>query len=338
MTDPSGPRRVTVAVIHHHIKGYAEDCLRSLGAATPRADTEFLLVAGEGFEQERRVLDRFPGVRVVRVERGDRAAAKNLAVAEAHGEFVLLVSADMLACPGAVERLWRFLESQFDPLVASAQLLMENGLPRCTAYRFPSLLRKANPLGWVVPRLRKYVPKRRQLPHTGSGAGAECLASVKAEALTASFLMARRETFRAVGEFTEGYRFGYEDTEWCRRAVAKRIARVVVTDALAYKLSPQLHGELPPHACIAMTASLIRLVEATRGKAYSALFRGLLKTESFCKWAAAGLVNRLVCGRSPLFRNDQVIHKAIWTMPREGPPDLDLPPDIESDVRWEYVV
>lgn len=328
MTDLSTPPRITVAVIHHHIRGYAEDCLESLGAGKPQADTEYLLIGGKGVNL-RQVQARFPDVRAVTLESGDRAAAKNLGIAESRGEFVLLVSADMLACPGAVGQLRSLLESRPHPTVVSAQLLSENGMRRRTAYPFPSLLRKSNPLGWLMRRLRALLSKRRP-PAVGTVA--------KAEALSTSFLMARRETLREVGEFSEGYRFGYEDTEWCWRAAAKKIERCVLLRAHSFKLAPQLYGELPPPVRAAMAASLFHLVAATRGRAYGALFRSLLKVESFCKWWISGILNALTCGHSLLLRNELAVHKAIWTMPAQGPANSALAADVESHVRWEYEV
>ncbi len=318
---------LSIAVIHHHLRGYPEDCLESLGAGAPRPDTEFLIVAGR--EALGRISIRFQRVRIVPAEGGDRATAKNLAVAESRGKFILLATSDTVSRPDTVRQLCGFLQSHPEPSVVSAQLLSENGRRRRTAYTFPSLLREINPFGWAWRRRHLAVGKRRPVQRD---------TPVPAAALHATFLMTRREVFDKVGEFSEGYRFGYEDVEWCFRAAKKGIGRYVLPCAQVFKLSPQLRGELPVEIRLAMEQSLYRLEEATRGRSYAAACRGLRRFKSFWKWTLSGALVQLLCGGSALLTNEQAVHGAIWRMRRNGPRRPEMPLDAESHVRWENAV
>ena len=313
---------LTIAIIHHRLRGYPDDCIESL-APLP-AGTELLLVQTESAAPVR------AQARAISVRRDSSlAAAKNLAVSEARGEFLLLASAETAADSGTVERLRRFLGEAGAPVVVSAQLLQENGMPRRTGFALPSLARELNVFDWLW-RQRRFAARSRKPPAVGQVR--------RAEALHATFLMARRETFRSVGGFAEGYRFAFEDLEWSCRARGKGVALCICPDAPAYKLAPQLKGELPPEVCIALEASQLRCVRAARGAAYARAFRAARAAKSLALWLGAAGLDRLLCGASDLLANRAAVHRAIWKMRADATPGAELPADVESRVRWEAFV
>ena len=318
----------TIVVIHHQLQGYPEDCLASLGAVGAMPETEFLLVTGSHLEPSSDLLTRFPNVRILYLERGDRAAAKNLALAEARGEFVLLATADTIARDGAIEQLREFTRARSKPAIVSAHLLSENGMRRRTRYAFPSLMREANPFAWIW-RWRNRLWRKGRPPRPGG--------VMPAPALHASFIMARREVFEQVGRFTSGYRFAHEDIEWCWRARGKGIPRYVLPNAHAFRMPPQLYGELPPAVRVAMYQSLSRLVAATHSASYAVAYRCLTKAKSLCKWMIAGLLNWTICGNSILLANEAEAHSKIWRLAKDATSYTGLSTDIESHVRWEGV-
>jgi len=330
MTPPATPPTLTIAVINHHLRGYPADCLESLGAGDPPEGTEFLLIDGCAAAESDAVSERFPHVRVLRMACGDRAAAKNLAVAEAHGEVILLATADTIAPPGAVGLLREFVASLGRPALVSAQLLNENGFRRRTSYLFPCLVREINPFSWVWRRYHLAWHMRGRPPATGP------VASVAA--LHATFLMAQRDLFRELGEFTAGYRFAHEDIDFCRRASERGIDRLVLLNAHAYKTSPQLYGELALSVRVAMEKSLYRLVRATRGPVYSVAFLGVRRAKSLCKWILAAVLNRIIFRCSVLLANEEAVHGAILLMPWREPKLDPIAADVESHVRWERFV
>ena len=76
---------LTIAVINHQLRGYPLECLESIGAGAPRPDTEVLLIDGAAANSAAGVAEKFPAVRVIPLSHGDRATAKNFALAEARG-------------------------------------------------------------------------------------------------------------------------------------------------------------------------------------------------------------------------------------------------------------
>ena len=313
---------LTIAIIHHRLRGYPEECIESL-APLP-AGTELLLVRTDS------AAPAPAGARVIPVGRdSSRAAAKNLAVAEARGEYLLLATAEAAASPGTVERLRKFLGEAGASVVVSAQLLQEDGMPRRTGFALPSIARELNFADWLR-RQRRFAVRSRKPSVVGPVR--------RAEALHATFLMARRETFRSVGGFAEGYRFAFEDLEWSWRAGRKGITLCYCPAAPAYKLAPQLKGELSPELCVAMEASRLRCVRATRGRAYARAFRATRASKSLAIWLSAAGLDRLFCGASEFLANQAAVHRAVWKMRADATPVAELPADVESCVRWETFV
>jgi hypothetical protein len=202
-------------------------------------------------------------------------------------------------------------------------------MPRRTEFAWPSIAREVNFFDWLW-RQRRFSIRSRKPPVAGPVR--------RAEALHATFLMARRETFRSVGEFAEGYRFAFEDLEWSWRAGSEGIALCICLAAPAYKLAPQLKGELSPELCVAMEVAQLRCLRATRGTAYARAFHAARSSKSLAVWLGAAGLNRLSCGASELLANQAAVHRAIWEMRADAASADELPADVESCVRWETFV
>ncbi len=348
MTELSPP--LTIAVIHRLMRGYPERCLRSLAPQAPEG-TEFLLLTDD-LDGVKGCGEVAPGLRVLPIPSEDRAAAKNRTVEAARGELLLIVSSDFVASDGAVGTLLDFLrgkeaspprnadcgaesasccrgkaclaptDGRSAPAVASAQILYENGMRRRTSYPFPSLLRAISPL----PRVARLLRPGKRPPLSAPPR--------PAEALRVRFLAGRTQTFRAVGPFRSGYRFGFEDVEWSWRAAQLGVERWEVSEARAHCLAPQLHGVLSPATRLAIERSRQRVVAESRGAAYALLFRCVSRAKALVLWIASLLLNRLLCGRSTFLANAEAVHRALWQMSSAET----LPEDAESRVRWDAAV
>jgi len=318
----NAPPRVllSVAVVDRHVRGYPARCLESLGASSPPAGVEYLWITDAASASP------FPAVRKIVAREGDRAAAKNIAIAESRGEWILLTTSDMVARRHAAEVMIAFLSGESDPSVASAQILSENGMRRRTAFAFPSLMSEMNPLA-RLRRLSVVSDSRGRPPRTGR--------PYRVEAFRAAFLVARREVFDLVGEFRSGYRFGMEDIEWCWRAGRHGVARYVVPEAHAFCLAPQERGRLGPAHHVEISRSIERMVEACRGRKYAMLFRAARRV----KWMGAlpllCVLDVVRSGRSPGLRRAVARHCALLGILRDVEALAD---DAESRVRWEEMI
>jgi len=318
---------LTIAVINYNVCGFTQKCLRGLRGLRKSDNAEFLLIQKAPASEDAEITQEFPSVKILQLKNGDRADAKNLALREASGHFILFVTADTLAVPGAVQKLLAIARNQSSDTLISAQLLQENGMRRRTGYAFPSLIHEINPFTWLVRRYRR-----------GWHSGKPPLIGAPAspEALHATFLMAKREVFEQIGEFTAGYRFAHEDIEYSARAAAAGIKRLICLEAHAVKMPPQLYGELPVEVRVEMERSLYALTKATRGGLYAAAFKLIRKTKSLCKWIFSAIINRITFRCSIFLDIEEQVHAQILLMPWRTP--APLPADIESHVRWEAAV
>jgi len=322
MTPPASAwPRLTVAVIHCQVRGYPADCLKSLGADRSTPGIEFLLLHGGGDP----IGAAFPEVRRIEMDAGDRAVARNRAVAEAQGEFVLLVSSDTTASREAVERLLAFVASQQERTAASAQLLLENGMRRRTDFRAPSLWTELNPFPGLRRALASVVRDTR-LPLQGPPR--------RAKALHATFLLARRTTLGDIGAFAEGYRFAFEDIEWCRRLRRCGGRLFIVPEARAFKLAPQQRGGLSPSARVTLERAMRRCVQRTHGRIHTAVYGMIRRMKHLALWPVAAALDVMCGGAEPSIRRAAAVEWALLT--DWGPPPQ-LPADAESHVRWEEV-
>ena len=197
---------------------------------------------------------------------------------------------------------------------------------RRTRYGFPSVLHEVHPFAWLFRRYHRMWHKGRP-PMTG--------VVVEAPALHAVCLAATRETFARIGAFESGYRFGHEDVAYSWRAEKADIPRRILLDAHAFKIAPQLYGELPLAVRYGMERSLYRLVRATRGTVYAAGFVLIRRAKSLVKWMIASVLNLLIFRCSRLLDLEERFHRAVLFMPWHDGETLVIPPDIESHVRWE---
>lgn len=330
--------RLTIAVLDHHVRGYPRDCLRPLIASAPEG-TEFLLISDNvvtlGNCRGNRIGAQqcahksahnadLPPIRSISVT-GDRATAKNIAIREAKGQYLLMVSSDVIAQEQALPALLTSIE-QMPASIISAQLLQENGMRRRTVFHWPSLWREVN----LLASLRHFYAQIRKgvLPPTGD--------ALPVPAFHSEFMIAGIETFRQIGPFQEGHRFGCEDVEWCHRARQAGIPRLVLPEARVFKLPPQVSGALPVDVRVGIDAAVWRLAGSVHAQPHAAAFRSIRRMKSLLKCLTAFAIYHLSGRRSEFLDLSARAHAKIAFMRSHN--FSSIPPDAESHVRWEMLI
>ena len=137
------------------------------------------------------------------------AAASNRGARKGNGSMVLFLNSDVLARPGAVDRLAAALLGAPDAVAAGGRLVdpgTERTQARYAARPFPRLSDFARMLAALPPR-RPSPPPEDRVSSVEQPAGA-CL-------------LVRRSDLEAVGGFDEEFWFWYEDVDLCRRLLAR---------------------------------------------------------------------------------------------------------------------
>jgi N-acetylglucosaminyl-diphospho-decaprenol L-rhamnosyltransferase len=128
------------------------------------------------------------------------ARANNQAIADASGEFILLLNNDAFLAPDTLDRFEAVFRAQPRAAVLAGQLLDAEGRSQRSAGRIPTVL---DELGLGFLRRTPRVPAVNGLTEVESVVGA-CIA-VRAAAI------------REAGSLDNDFFFYFEETEWCHR-------------------------------------------------------------------------------------------------------------------------
>ena len=151
------------------------------------------------------------GVRIVRPETNlGFGAGCNLGIAEAAGDEVLLLNADVVLAAQAVEALTHRLH-QDSRIGVVGPLLLSGGEVQMSARAFPRLrtgvLGRRSPLTRLLIRARRY-PTEFSLPFHGGG---------RVDWVSGACMLASGEALEAVNGFDPDYFLYWEDADLCRR-------------------------------------------------------------------------------------------------------------------------
>lgn len=214
----SGAPRVSVCLVHYNRPGYLRQALESLYRQTYENFEVILVDDGSPSLQAQSYLDaltpefRERGWRIVRQPNAYLGAARNRAVREATGEYLLFMDDDNVAKPHEIETFVKAaLASGADILTNITDYFFEQSPP-------------ANG-----------VSRRYWLP-LGAEAGLGMFRNNFGDANA----LVRKTTFERVGGFTEDYGIGHEDWEFFARATLRGASLYLLPEPLFwYRVNPK---------------------------------------------------------------------------------------------------
>ena len=179
-------------------------------------DLSILVVNFNGGEMLRKLLGSIETTRgdlAVQTIVVDNASADGSA--NVVGEFpgvILLLNNDTVVRPNAMQTLRRFMDEHPEAVAAGPKLIGGDGKPQRSGRNLPTVAALLNSivlLKWTGIFRGAYRRYRREGfdPERGGPVGQ----------LAAAALMIRREQFEKCGGFDEGFTFGVEDVDLCRR-------------------------------------------------------------------------------------------------------------------------
>jgi GT2 family glycosyltransferase len=194
--------RISVCIVNYNTRDLLAICLNALGARTLPADVEVIVVDNASTDGSAdMVRTQFPQVTLL-PQTANRmfGPGMNAAIAQATGEYILLLNSDTGVTVTQVRALADHLEKS--PHVGACSPREKNAEGKLWPLPFPPptvgriLLRALGGRKWL----------RRHLAETGPQ-----------ESLTGSCLMLRRQVGEQVGWFDPDYFFYYEDTDLCAK-------------------------------------------------------------------------------------------------------------------------
>jgi GT2 family glycosyltransferase len=226
--------RVSLCLVSWNCRDDLLACLESIPAAAADLAVQVILVdnaSSDGTVEA--VEERFPHVQLIPnpANRGF-AAGTNQALAEASGEYLLLLNPDTVLPPGALVGLAAFADAHPEAGVVAPKLLNPDGSLQQSCRRFPTAaaaLFRHTVLGRLFPRnpwAAEYV--------MADWAHEEAR---QVDWVSGACLMIRRNLYEAIGPLDEGFFWGSEDVDYCYRAhQAGRKVLYTPTPAITHKI------------------------------------------------------------------------------------------------------
>lgn len=209
--------RIAVVVLNYRTPALVLDCLESL---IPELDSEtdtVVLVdnaSGDGSVETIRsgiVEHDWRGIVIVESpHNGGFSYGNNLGVRSCRAEAYLLLNSDTLVVQGAIEKLWRRLESDSRIGLVGPRVEGSDGVAQVSCFRFPSPISEfvsAAATGPLERMMRRWVVPLGIVEETGEFPWISFCA-----------VMVRREVFEQLGGMDDGFFMYFEDVDFCYRA------------------------------------------------------------------------------------------------------------------------
>jgi N-acetylglucosaminyl-diphospho-decaprenol L-rhamnosyltransferase len=235
---------------------------------------------------------RWPDVRVIRSEtNAGYGLACNRAAAAGQAEYLLILNSDILARPGAVDRLLGFLREHPHHVAAGARLV-EEGSDRpqvgFAVRAFPSL---ATQLALLTGLERFWPNNPVSRRHLMLDFDYERTQDVDGQPAGAC-LMCRRSHFDAIGGFDEAFYYWFEDVDLLRR-LAERGPLAYVHNAVFEHLGGRTFSQWPRAEVVRTRyASLLRYFTKHHSRTEVAMLAAVVALLAVARAAPLVLVDR----------------------------------------------
>lgn len=202
--------KLSIVIVNWNTCDLLFNCLESI--FNPPLDLDFKVIVVDNASSDgsrEMVEERFPEVELISNSNNPGFAyANNQALKQCSSELVLLLNADTVVKPGAIETMVEFIENNPRVGIVGARLLNPDGSLQVSAYPEPTLAREI----WRLFHLEKlyyygtYPMKRWNHDEPR-----------KVDVLKGACMLIRREAIEDVGLFDEDYFIYSEEVDLCTR-------------------------------------------------------------------------------------------------------------------------
>ena len=204
---------LSIVVVNWNTREFLCACIRSIYATLDAISFEIIVVDNASHDGSAEMVSSdFPEVLLVRNDENvGFAAANNIGLRRARGEFVMLLNPDTALCPGSVHRMLDFAKSRPDVGMVGPKLVSSDGSLQINGQRFPTFLREVMCLTRLSRVFRRYHDSRLAWCREDFDINAEV------DALAGACMLVRKAVVDTVGLLDEAFFLYYEDTDWCCR-------------------------------------------------------------------------------------------------------------------------
>lgn len=206
---------LSIIIVNWNVRDLLRDCLRSIDAGRGGLELEVIVVdSASADDSVDMVRAEFPWVRLIACDENvGFPRGNNLGLAEARGDYLLLLNPDTVVRGDALAVMRDFLAAHPAVGAVGPQLLNPDGTIQSSRRRFPNLATGFFESTWLQG-LAPGLLRRYYALDLADNATAEV------DWLTGASIMVPRAVYERVGGLDEGYFMYSEELDWCRRIVA----------------------------------------------------------------------------------------------------------------------
>lgn len=207
--------RLSIVIVNYNVKEFLEQALQAIERATANLNAEVFVVDNHSVDESpRMVREKYPWVHlIVNEENVGFATANNQGLRAASGDYLLMLNPDTLVQEDTFTTMVQYLDEHPAVGMAGCKILNPDGTLQLACRRsFPTLrvaLPKIFGLSRLFPRSRFF--GRYNLTYLDPDQ------ETSVDAISGSFMMARREAVDQVGLLDESFFMYGEDLDWCYR-------------------------------------------------------------------------------------------------------------------------
>lgn len=266
------PVDVSIIIVSYNTCAILLDCLASIYQWLPSRTSEIIVIDNASTDgSAEAVAQGFPGVLLLRnAENLGFAKANNQGMQRATGKYLLLLNPDTLFVEDTITPLLAFMEQHAEAGMAGCKILNRDGSLQPSYFPLPNL---ATVL-WTALFLDRLVPLNHVngkwvLQHQPTAS------PFRVQRLLGAFLFVRREVFKKIGGFDEGFFLYSEEEDLCYRVLQQGWAIYYFPQTPIIHLGGQSAPKADPRAVVYANESKVRFFRKHYGTATQLLFRSI---------------------------------------------------------------
>ncbi|MGQ9729840.1 MAG: glycosyltransferase family 2 protein [Candidatus Zipacnadales bacterium] len=265
------PVQISLCIVSWNVRDDLVGCLDSLRDASRGVRTEVIVVDNASTDDTVAVIrERFPEVLLICNDRNRGfAAATNQAMAEARGQYLLLLNPDTLLPPNVLAELLAVAEAHPEAGILAPKLLNPDGSLQYSCRRFPTIMAamfRHTLLGRLFPRNRwaaEYIME--EWAHEGVQ---------EVDWVSGACMLVRRELYERIGPLDEGFFWGSEDVDYAYRCHAAGYRVLYTSRPAIIHAVGRSSDQVPIRTVANFHRSMLRLYR--KHKAHTVLDYGLV--------------------------------------------------------------
>ncbi|MFH0856581.1 MAG: glycosyltransferase family 2 protein [bacterium] len=232
---------LSIIILNYKYKGLVKNCLRNIKAIDLKLNYEIIVVdnaSSDGIGEM--ILKNFPDAKFIGLHKNrGYSAGNNAGIKEARGKYILIVNPDITVLPGAIEKLYNFMETHPDVGVTAPQLLNPNGTIQRSCMKFHNFLM---PVYRRLSFFEKFSFVKKQLDYFEM-AKWDHNSSCEVDWFLGACLIIRKVALDKAGLFDERYFLFFEDTDFCRSIKMTGYKNYYLSEAKVVHLDERLSNK-----------------------------------------------------------------------------------------------